>query len=208
MAAGPLVILSETRTETVVNRSRFIGLARPAGDAAAAEDAMTKIRLAFPDASHHCFAWRAGPGHERLSDDGEPQGTAGAPLLESLRRAKIEFGVVAVVRYYGGRKLGRAGLYRAYLGAARSALTKAELAERIFGHSYRVRLAHQRHPAFLGALGAVQGEVIETAWGEAVEITYWLPDDEKASSALGAQLAETAAATLLGPEMRHRARAP
>ncbi|MHB1505901.1 MAG: IMPACT family protein [Sulfobacillus sp.] len=205
MAQTLVAIVGEGRAEISVSRSRFIGLARPAADATGAEEAVGKIRLAFPDASHHSFAWRAGAGQERLSDDGEPQGTAGPPLLETLRRAGVDFGVVAVVRYYGGRNLGRPGLYRAYLEAAKAALSAAALADLVPGCSYQISLPHHRRPTLMRELASVRGEVSETVWADSVEITYWLPEEGQARRCLEDRMPEATAARLIGPQVHQRA---
>lgn len=160
-----------------IERSRFIGIALPARSPQQAEDALVAVRAEHPDATHHCCAWRAGPGHERLSDDGEPQGTAGLPLLESLRRQGIDFGLLVVVRYYGGRKLGRPGLYRAYLEVGRDALAAAPLAELVPGREYLLHLQHREHQALLRALLTLSGEVLETSWGSDVAVRFWLPEE-------------------------------
>lgn len=161
--------------EIEVERSRFIGIALPVRTQDDAEAGLRSVREAHPSATHHCFAYRLGPAQERLSDDGEPQGTAGLPLLETLRRRAVDFGLLVVVRYYGGRKLGRPGLYRAYLAAGQEALGAGEIAQLVPGKSYLLRVGHREQQRFLRALSAVDGEMLETEWGEDVAIRFWLP---------------------------------
>lgn len=106
-------------------RSRFIGEIFPAADEAAARSYIERTRKKYPDARHHCWAWVLPDGAYRWSDDGEPGGTAGAPMLEVLRGADV-YGVVCVVtRYFGGTLLGSGGLVRAYSKAAALALADA-----------------------------------------------------------------------------------
>jgi len=118
--AGP------ARAEQTIRRSRFLALADHAPTPEAAAALVASARREHPDARHHCWAFRAGdPGgspREGMSDDGEPRGTAGRPILEVLRGSGIGELVVVVVRYYGGIKLGTGGLARAYSGTARLAL--------------------------------------------------------------------------------------
>jgi uncharacterized YigZ family protein len=114
------------RVELVVRRSRFIATLAPASDSKAALAVVEHIRDEFPDATHHCWAYVAGPPGSTsgigLSDDGEPHGTAGRPILQTLLHSGVG-GVVAVVtRYFGGVKLGTGGLGRAYSEAASQAL--------------------------------------------------------------------------------------
>lgn len=114
--------------ETRVRGSRFIGQALPAGSVDDAGRLLAAIRRRYHDATHHCWALRlAGPGEpeERCDDAGEPSGTAGAPILSTLRHAGLLDTLCVVTRYFGGTKLGTGGLARAYAEAARRALEAA-----------------------------------------------------------------------------------
>jgi uncharacterized YigZ family protein len=118
-------ITASVRSETVVTRSRFITTLAPVADAAAVEDCLDAVRHEFPDARHHCSATVLGPYGEqqRSNDDGEPSGTAGAPMLAVLDGAQLTDVVAVVTRYFGGTLLGAGGLVRAYGGAVTEALT-------------------------------------------------------------------------------------
>lgn len=106
-------------------RSRFIGEIFPASDEETARAHIAGVKKKYPDARHHCWAWVLPDGTFRWSDDGEPGGTAGAPMADILRGAGV-FGVVCVVtRYFGGTLLGSGGLVRAYSKAASMALSAA-----------------------------------------------------------------------------------
>lgn len=114
----------EGSAEENVRGSRFLGWA---GHAPSAEDALravARFRRHYPDASHHCFAYRIGD-EMRSSDDGEPGGTAGRPILEVVLKRELDRTAVIVVRYFGGTKLGAGGLVRAYSGTAAKALDAA-----------------------------------------------------------------------------------
>lgn len=112
--------------EEAIQRSRFITTAAHAPDAVAAQAFVQTIRDEFPDATHHCWAFVAGPPasttHIGMSDDGEPHGTAGRPMLTSLLHGEIGEIVAVCTRYYGGVKLGTGGLSRAYAGGVKLAL--------------------------------------------------------------------------------------
>lgn len=168
-------ILGEGQSSLTIERSRFLGFALPAEEPQAAEEALRRIRASHPQASHHCFAYRAGPGQERQSDDGEPQGTGGLPLLETLRRREIDAGLICVVRYYGGRKLGRPGLYRAYLGAGVQALDAAACGRLVPGFCYEAEVAHLERLPLQRAVAEAAGKVLEEAFAEHVRIVFWLP---------------------------------
>lgn len=106
--------------------SRFIATAIPVTDEVAAKAALSQLRVEMPDATHHCSAWRlATPSLERASDDGEPGGSAGRPILAQLQGRNLLNVAVIVTRYYGGTKLGVGGLVRAYGSAAAAALDAA-----------------------------------------------------------------------------------
>ena len=106
-------------------RSRFIAEIWPVADEAEARGYLDKTRKKYPDARHHCWAWILPDGAFRWSDDGEPGGTAGAPMADILKSANV-FGVMCVVtRYFGGTLLGSGGLVRAYSKATSLALADA-----------------------------------------------------------------------------------
>ena len=122
--AGPVT------AELDIRKSRFIAHAIPVADRDAAMQALRLLRNAHPSATHVCWALLAG-GQSGMSDDGEPSGTAGRPILEVLRHHDLDGVLAAVVRYYGGVKLGAGGLVRAYTDAIASALQQAQRVERI-----------------------------------------------------------------------------
>ncbi len=118
----------EARAEIRDRGSRFLAIVAPAASEEEAKAALEALEAEMPDATHHCWAFRVGPPHrtdrlvERSSDAGEPSGTAGPPILQVLRGAELSDAVAVVVRWYGGTKLGKGGLARAYAGATREAV--------------------------------------------------------------------------------------
>ncbi|WP_025158658.1 IMPACT family protein [Leifsonia aquatica] len=121
---------SPAHAELEVRRSRFLALAVPVAGRDEAAEQIARLRAEHPGASHVCWALLAG-GHSGMSDDGEPSGTAGRPILEVLRHQDLEGVLGAAVRYFGGVKLGAGGLVRAYTDAIATALLDAEVVERI-----------------------------------------------------------------------------
>lgn len=109
--------------EIEVKHSRFLARATPVNDAASALAWLESVRV--PDATHNCWAWRIGDDY-RSSDDGEPAGTAGRPILAAIDGQGFDRVVVVVTRWFGGTKLGAGGLVRAYSGAAAECLRLAE----------------------------------------------------------------------------------
>ena len=116
------------RFSTVIKNSEFLGFAAPVADVAAALEWLAALRLERADASHVAWAYRIGNQY-RFSDDGEPSGTAGAPIHRALEGSGLDRVVVAVVRYYGGVNLGAGGLVRAYGGTASETLRQCEKLE-------------------------------------------------------------------------------
>ncbi|SOY68110.1 conserved hypothetical protein [Cupriavidus taiwanensis] len=123
-------LASPVHAEIEIRKSRFLALALPVADREAAMAALQALRAEHPTATHVCWALLAG-GASGMSDDGEPSGTAGRPILEVLRHHDLDGVLAAVVRYYGGVKLGAGGLVRAYTDAIAAALKCAERVERI-----------------------------------------------------------------------------
>lgn len=111
-----------------IKGSRFIATVTPVTDEATAQAALADIRAEFSDARHHCWAYDIDAGRlQRSSDDGEPGGSAGRPILAQIQGHGLTDVLVVVVRYFGGVKLGVGGLIRAYGGTAGKALDRAEL---------------------------------------------------------------------------------
>ena len=104
-------------SEYVDKRSRFLGLVRPVGSEDEARTIIAACKKQYHDARHNCWCYLLRDGTERYSDDGEPQGTAGIPMLEVFRRAGVTNVVCVVTRYFGGVLLGTGGLLRAYTAA-------------------------------------------------------------------------------------------
>jgi len=112
-------------SEYVDKRSRFLGLVRPVGSEDEARTIIAACKKQYHDARHNCWCYIIRNGAERYSDDGEPQGTAGIPMLEVLRRQNMTNCVCVVTRYFGGVLLGAGGLLRAYTKSAGDALAAA-----------------------------------------------------------------------------------
>lgn len=125
-----LTLLRESSDEIVIQKSRFIGYAAPCSTEEEALDFLKKIRSGHRDARHHCYAYVIGSnsGVMRYSDDGEPGGTAGMPMMDVIRGRRVVNCCVVVVRYFGGILLGTGGLVRAYTQACKLALEASGIA--------------------------------------------------------------------------------
>jgi len=123
-------IAALTQAEYKVKGSQFIGRAKPATSREEAEHFIGEIRKLHHDATHNCFAYQIGVGQQsimRQSDDGEPSGTAGKPILQAITSRELTNIVLMVTRYFGGIKLGTGGLIRAYGTTASATMEKAEI---------------------------------------------------------------------------------
>ncbi len=124
-----LTVAKAAQSEFVDRKSRFIGLVFPVESEEEARAILEKTRKRYYDVRHHCFCYRIKDGAVRYSDDGEPQGTAGQPMLSVFEHAQVQNVLCVVVRYFGGILLGTGGLVRAYTRAAKDALDLAGIAE-------------------------------------------------------------------------------
>ena len=129
----PLTIWKDGQAEFTVQRSRFIAYAAAVRSEEEARAFVARLRKEHYDARHCCSAWILGAdgAKQKSSDDGEPGGTAGMPILETMKRRGLTDAAVAVVRYFGGIKLGAGGLVRAYSHAASIGIDAATLARRV-----------------------------------------------------------------------------
>lgn len=139
---------SVVEAEVEDRRSRFICRLAPAADEDAARAVITAVRGDHADARHHCTAFVLGPDRAttRSNDDGEPAGTAGAPMLQTLLGAAITDVVAVVTRYFGGTLLGSGGLIRAYGSATRAAIDRATVRHYGLGDLLRITADHAVAP--------------------------------------------------------------
>lgn len=124
-------ILKDYRNEIVIEKSRFICSLKKVQSEEEAQEFIKAVKKEFWDATHNCSAYLVDDLAQRSSDDGEPSGTAGIPMLEVLRKNNLTGTAAVVTRYFGGIKLGAGGLVRAYSGSVAGAIKECGLAEKI-----------------------------------------------------------------------------
>ncbi len=156
LAAG-----SVARAETEVKRSRFLTVLAPVDTAERARHVIDQQKARYPDARHHCSAFvlagEGGTPRTHFSDDGEPSGTAGRPMLQVLQGSDLVNVVAVVTRYFGGTLLGTGGLVRAYSGAVGEALREARVVSLETRHAFRLTVS----PA---VAGRVESEMRRRGW--------------------------------------------
>ena len=165
-------------SELTEKRSRFLGHLLPVETEEDARAFLAEMKRKYHDARHNCWCYRIHDGAERFSDDGEPQGSAGMPMLEVFRKENIEHYVCVVTRYFGGVLLGTGGLSRAYSQAAKDALLAAGTVptglwcEITFSCPYGML---ERFKNELAVFGAVPGEF---DYGTDVTVRAMIPADD------------------------------
>ena len=176
-------ITREAEIAIEIKRSRFIGRSylRSTPDEALA--AVKKLREAERDATHHCWAFRIGRDGEqaRSSDDGEPRGTAGPPILEVLKKNDVANVVLVVTRYYGGIKLGAGGLARAYGDAAKRVLEVSRLKDLRLMADMEAAVPYPLLGALENCLAGEGGEITGKTFGEFVTLRLRLPAGREAA---------------------------
>lgn len=160
------------RAEIKIKGSRFIAEALRVETVPEAEDAIDAIRKREYNATHHCTAYRIGPAGKtfRMQDDGEPSGTAGAPILRQIDARRLTNTLVVVTRYFGGTKLGTGGLVRAYGDAASDVLAAAPVEERVVRDRVRLRFGYDDTSPAMHTLNQFAALMLETHYTEETEI--------------------------------------
>ena len=174
-----LTIEKEAGCETVVKKSRFIGAAIPVETPDEAAIRLSQIKKKYWDASHNCSAMIVGEDGAvmRFSDDGEPQGTAGIPMLEVLKQSGLTCVLAVVTRYFGGVLLGAGGLARAYAGSVSGALAEAQKIERVPCFIYGITLPYASYgklELIAAAGGYIKGSAV---FGADVRAELLVPQD-------------------------------
>lgn len=164
--------------EYIEKRSRFIGQVYPVASEEEAFAYLEEIKKKYWDARHHCWAYIIGrnPGSERMSDDGEPAGTAGKPILEVLRGKGLTDVFAVVTRYFGGTLLGTGGLVRAYSGAVSEGLAHAEIITRIRGIKLMIGTDYTGAGKIQYLLGKRQITVLDSVYTDKVAFFVLVPE--------------------------------
>ncbi len=159
--------------------SRFLAYLAPAATSEAAKELLEGLRKRYPDATHHCFAWRIGwPPEERAADAGEPAGTAGQPMLRALAGAGMTDVVAVVVRWFGGTKLGKGGLARAYTAATQAALAALPTQHQLPRRRFRLCVPYERIGAVKRLVRAPAVELASETYLAAAELVLAVVESE------------------------------
>ncbi len=162
-----------------IKKSRFITLLAHTDGVAAAKAFIQQVRLEYSGAGHHCWAFVAGPPDDSqqlgFSDDGEPSGTAGKPILAQLTGSGIGEIAAVVVRYYGGIKLGTGGLVRAYGGGVQQALKQLSVRDKVPQTEYTLQCDYGQIALVEAVLQQVEGHIVDGDYGATVRLRISFP---------------------------------
>jgi uncharacterized YigZ family protein len=181
-----LNIITQTGlADQTINKSRFIAVAQYCADERAVMMLLRQLASEHSHANHLVFAYRLqnpeGSVSIRFHDAGEPSGTAGKPVLQYIEGRDLVNACVAVVRYFGGVKLGTGGLARAYGGTARLALEAATIAPFVQMQQLRFTLDYPKLESFTRELGKTGGQLLDKQFGEKVTVVASIPADQIAA---------------------------
>lgn len=174
-------IAARSEIELDIRKSRFIGIVMPVAGREAAMQEIERMRDAHRGATHVCWALMAG-GQSGMSDDGEPSGTAGRPMLEVLRHHELDGVLAMVVRYYGGIKLGAGGLVRAYTDAVATALKSVERTERVPQAEIEIGITYAAEPQLRHWLAQQKYELLDSRHDALAHLRLRLPEAQLAQA--------------------------
>ena len=164
-------------SEILINKSRFLGFAKFVENASQAEEFIANIRNKHNEARHICFAYRL-INTSKASDDGEPSGTAGRPILQVLEKQNLINVVLVVVRYFGGIKLGAGGLLRAYTNTATSCLDNSIKIEYYKSNICKIKLEYKQYKSFLKQIENRFVVITNTNFDDGAEVDFIAKQDE------------------------------
>jgi uncharacterized YigZ family protein len=175
-----LVPIQTSRTETRVSNSRFVTTILRTNSTEDVKTQLKAVRDEMPDATHHVYAFRIGYGNsviEGMSDAGEPQGTAAAPILNVIRGTEIGDILIVVTRYFGGTKLGTGGLVRAYTEAARVGLDSLATEKKIPKQRLRIDVPYKLYDTIKRLIASYDGSIENEVFAASVVVTLSQPLD-------------------------------
>ena len=166
--------------EIVEKKSRFIATVLPIETEEEALEFIAKMKKKYWDARHNCYAYVIGERQElqRCSDDGEPNGTAGRPMLDVLLHEDIHNTVVVVTRYFGGVLLGTGGLVRAYGGAVQEGLKNCVVLEKCLARKWKIGTDYSGLGKVQYILAEAELPILDSEYGEGVDLTILVPFDQ------------------------------
>jgi uncharacterized YigZ family protein len=179
-----LTIAKTAQAELIIKKSNFIGIVAKTSNEPAAQEFIEHIKDSHPKARHHCFAAIIGDKDQiqRASDNGEPTGTAGAPILNVLKKQQLHNVTAVVVRYYGGIKLGTGGLIRAYSNATSAAIEQAGIVQQIKAAIITVSLAYHQFDLLNNYFDRRKIKPFDIKYSDKITLKFMLPFTDSQSA--------------------------
>lgn len=161
----------------IINKSKFITNLLPISSQDEAQKYIEQISKKYSDATHNCYAYISNEiaTEQKFSDDGEPQGTAGMPMLDVLKKKKVYMTLCVVTRYFGGIKLGANGLVSAYASSVAKALQKATIVENILSHEILITSDYSTYKKLEDVIRENEGQINAINYTEKVQISAIIP---------------------------------
>ena len=181
-----LTVKQNVKNEIIIEKSRFITTLYRVQGEEEAKSFVQSVKQTYPDATHNCYAYIADEGgfFAKFSDDGEPQGTAGLPMLETIKAKGLKQVAVVVTRYFGGVKLGTGGLARAYADCVKKAIEKAGVKNVVWSTTFKTETAYALYPKIVKIIESCNGAVLNLEYLSAgVEITFCAPTENASALA-------------------------
>ena len=175
-----LTVSKEAAAEIEEKKSRFIATVRPVSSEQEAQDFINRLKTKYWDATHNVYAYYicAESTLQKFSDDGEPSGTAGLPVLEAIKKLEVQDVAVVVTRYFGGTLLGASGLVRAYGKSAAVGIEAAGIVRKLLCTEVRVTIDYSMLGSIQAAIASRGYSVKDTVYTDNVSMDVYVPVDE------------------------------
>lgn len=170
-------VLNSDETEIEIKKSKFINLVFHVENEETIERILAEVRKKHYKATHVCWAYvlNFDPKRQKASDDGEPSGTAGKPILEVINQRELRNVLVVVVRYFGGVKLGTGGLIRAYIGGAGDVLKQSQIIKKQFSDQVKILISYSSYGSLTNGLLEKEIMPVHEDFGENVTLSFQIP---------------------------------
>lgn len=173
-----LTVAGPAEATIIEKKSRFIGYVSTASNETEAQEFLNSIRAMHRSATHNCYAWQIGSQDQwqRSGDDGEPAGTAGRPILETIKTSDLKNTVVVVTRYFGGILLGTGGLVRAYSASARAAIAAAGIVRCQPASLFALTVEYSDWQKLTNFLRNTECQQLEPSFRDKVDVQVLIPN--------------------------------
>lgn len=163
--------INDINNTVLINKSKFITYLYNINNINEINDKLNKLKNDYNDATHICYAYVL-PNSEKCSDDGEPSGTAGLPILNIIKKNNLTNTLAVVIRYFGGIKLGAGGLVRAYVNSAKEVIDKSEVFSVENHNIYSLEMDYSLYDPINYFLQKQDGRILDTKFDESIKIDY------------------------------------